>query len=164
MTIIQSKIQSLVLNFIDCLMSNEAYQLEVPRNEGILSESNKCLIRSFDNPVTARKYCQLLSIAALIGEMDATSRHISQRDLYYALKLMFKSQRGNIVFLEDCLCGFFEIPFIHTSFITESNTMILECGLLLGLKRHEMRILTSARGKITVSTPQAKSHFPPTLL
>ena len=25
--------------------------------------------------------------------------------------------------------------------------MILECGLLLGLKRHEMRILTSARGE-----------------
>lgn len=93
MSIIQSKLQSLVLNFIDCLIDNEAYQLQVPRNEGILNE-NRCLIRQFDNPATARKYCQLMSIAALIGEMDATSRHISQRDLYYALKLLFKSQRG----------------------------------------------------------------------
>jgi DNA topoisomerase VI subunit A len=93
MSVIQRKIQSLVLNFIDCLVESEAYQLEVPRNEGVLTD-NSCLIRAYDNPTTARKYCQLMSIAALIGEMDATGRHISQRDLYYALKLLFKSQRG----------------------------------------------------------------------
>lgn len=45
-------------------MDDEAYQLSVPRNEGILSDE-RCLIRQFDNPATARKYCQLMSIAGL---------------------------------------------------------------------------------------------------
>ena len=103
MSIIQSKIQSLVLNFIDCLASNEALQLEVPRNEGTLSR-DKCLLREFDNPATARKYCQLISIAALIGELDSTSKHISQRDLYYALKLLFKSQRDFVKHYISLLC------------------------------------------------------------
>ena len=104
MSVIQTKIQNLVLNFIDCLMENEAYQLEVPRNEGVLS-GDRCIIRSYDNPTTARKYCQLMSIAALIGEMDATSRHISQRDLYYALKLLFKNQRGSYILKFNFSCS-----------------------------------------------------------
>mmetsp|Transcript_528 Transcript_528/g.1240 ORF Transcript_528/g.1240 Transcript_528/m.1240 type:complete len:108 (+) Transcript_528:287-610(+) len=94
MSLIETKIQALVLNFIECLVEGEAYQLEIPRNNAALS-NEKCQIRSFDSPATCRKYCQLMSIAALISEIDATSRHISQRDLYYSLKLLFKSQRGS---------------------------------------------------------------------
>lgn len=100
MSLIQTKIQNLVLNFIDCLVSNEAYKLEIPRNESVLND-NRCLIRSFNDPVTSRKYCQLMSVAALIGEVDATGRHISQRDLYYALKLLFKSQRGLLLLIDS---------------------------------------------------------------
>lgn len=101
MSSIQAKMQTLVLNFIDCLVENKVYNLEVPRNETILSDS-RCQIRAYDNPATARKYCQLMSIVALIGEMDATSRHISQRDLYYALKLLFKNQRGCSAIMPSC--------------------------------------------------------------
>ena len=93
MSLVQNKIQSLVLNFIECLISDQAYQLKVPRNEGVLND-NSCQTRAYDKPSTCRKYCQLMSIAALVGEMDATSRHISQRDLFYALKFLFKNQNG----------------------------------------------------------------------
>ena len=96
MSVVQTKIQCLVLDFIDSLVMNEAYQLEVPRNDSVLSDE-RCQIRAFDSPSTCRKYCQLMSIAALVAEIDATSRHISQRDLYYALKLLFKNQRGQSV-------------------------------------------------------------------
>lgn len=40
------------------------------------------------------------------------------------------------------------VLFEHVVLLTESNAMVLECGLMLGLKRHEMRILTSARGLV----------------
>ena len=105
---VQQKIESLVINFIDCLGAHQAYKLEVPRNAAVLNDSRP-LIRDFSNPTSSRKYCQIMSIAALISELDATSRHIAQRDVYYALKFLFKNQAG------ICVCLLFnEIPLILT--------------------------------------------------
>ena len=74
-----------------------------------------------EKPATSLRYTQTLSVARIVLELTKHGKTMSQRDVYYSLKSIFKSQ-------------------------TESNQTILELGLMLGLKRHEMGIYPAAKG------------------
>ena len=79
--------------------------------------------RSFDTLETAKKFTQLIAIAGVVSELIPTDQEISLRDVYYALKPLFRTQ-------------------------AQCNGRILELGTLLGLKRYDMGIVPSAKGLV----------------
>lgn len=72
---------------------------------------------------TSRAYTQIIAVAVLVMELIKSNRSMSQRDVYYSLKSLFRTQ-------------------------AESNGIILELGLMLGLKRHEMGIYPASKGLV----------------
>lgn len=78
---------------------------------------------AIDDPRTTRQFAQLYSVAALVMDLLASGKTMSQRDVYYSLKSLFSTQ-------------------------AKSNATILDLGLILGLKRHEMGIHAGAKGLI----------------
>ena len=74
---------------------------------------------------TSHKYSQCVAVSKIILELQTSNppRTMSQRDVYYALKSMFRKQ-------------------------AECNAIILDLGLMLGLRRHEMGILAQAKGLV----------------
>lgn len=73
-------------------------------------EPEKIISRSLDRATTSKSYAQMLAVLGLIAELLLCSKTISQRDVYYALKHMFRNQ-------------------------SECNKIILDIGMLLQLKR-----------------------------
>ena len=69
------------------------------------------------------RYSSTVKLGGVIATLEKENRYISQRDMYYSLKFLFKSQN-------DC------------------NRLILQIGKVLNLKRHEMRIIPSSRGYV----------------
>lgn len=78
---------------------------------------------AIDDPRTTRQFAQLYSVAALVLDLLTSQKTMSQRDVYYSLKSLFTTQAS-------------------------SNATILDLGLILGLKRHEMGIHAGAKGLI----------------
>jgi DNA topoisomerase VI subunit A len=98
---------------------------------------------SFLRSNTSESYTRILAVLALVAELLACNNYysvahsiiaitsllctfidgntISQRDVYYSMKYLFKTQK-------------------------ECNATIIDTGLLLGLKRTEMNIVPSSRG------------------
>jgi len=76
-----------------------------------------------DKPSSSRRYMQVMAVAALVMRLTVERKTMSQRDVYYTLKSLFLKQQ-------------------------ECNTIILDLGQLLGLKRHEMGIYPTSKGLI----------------
>ena len=76
-----------------------------------------------DKPATSLKYAQVVAVAGIVLSLTRCGKSMSQRDVYYSLKTLFCKQY-------------------------ESNAIILELGLMLGLKRHEMGLYPAAKGLI----------------
>jgi meiotic recombination protein SPO11 len=79
--------------------------------------------RSLQSTTTAKMFAQIIAICGLVAELIDTGKEISLRDVYYALKHLFKTQ-------------------------AECNNSILEVGMLLGLKRYDMNIVPSSKGLV----------------
>ncbi len=92
---------------------------------------NGCMTRCFTHANTSLRYVQTLSVLSIVGELCIDSngyvldkpRIMSLRGVYYSLKHLFICQA-------DC------------------NSVVLDVGRILDLKRHEMGIVPVARGKI----------------
>ena len=79
--------------------------------------------RSLHSTTTAKMFAQIIAICGLVAELIDGRKEISLRDVYYALKHLFKTQ-------------------------AECNNSILEVGMLLGLKRYDMNIVPSSKGLV----------------
>lgn len=96
--------------------------------EDVLEIGESCFMkrRSLENSASAKSYTRLIAILGVIAELLGTGRTMSQRDVYYTLKFLFKNQ-------------------------SECNLSIIELGQILNLKRHEMGIVPASRGYIAGS-------------
>ena len=68
--------------------------------------------KALENTMTAKSYTRLIAILGVVAELLGTGRTMSQRDVYYTLKFLFKNQ-------------------------TECNASIIELGQVLSLKRRK---------------------------
>jgi len=134
------KIGRLVRIFVTRLARGKLLEIVVPTSatslefSGVISMSNKkkqregvsktMKTKKMDCISSVRSYAQLMAVASLVTELIVTRKTMSQRDVYYALKHLFKRQN-------------------------ECNTTILELGLVLGLRRHELNIIPISKGLVT---------------
>ena len=137
------KVVELARRFLSSLGENDLLKIKSSRmpfydsTKGIVRRRNP-VVKSLSRIESAKSYCQLFALAALVIEIIScmseicslsfhslcfannidlktkrkAKRTISQRDAYYTLKHLFKSQ-------------------------AESNAAILELGLILGLRRRK---------------------------
>ena len=78
---------------------------------------------AIDDSRTTTQYTQLFSVAALVMDLVKNHKTMSQRDVYYSLKALFPCQ-------------------------AKCNSIIIDLGMILGLRRHEMGIHASSKGLI----------------
>ena len=87
-------------------------------------DNNKTQKRVFGYAPSSRAYTQIFAIAGLVAELNYFKKTMSQRDLYYSLKFLFRDQ-------------------------SECDVRLLEFGALVRLHRYEMGIVPSSKGFIS---------------
>jgi DNA topoisomerase VI subunit A len=132
------RLEELVIQFVSSLCEGKLLELQIPRISDfdiIHSEDYHEPVlgvhRTLQSPDCSRRYSQFFAVTALVSELLASifasadtkfltfliaKKTISQRDVYYVLKGIFKTQK-------------------------ECNSIIIELGLVLGLKRCKNNIL-----------------------
>jgi DNA topoisomerase VI subunit A len=112
---------------INELSGGRVLDLVIPRRDNLSDALNEHEmdvggeIRSVSLLTDPEHYAKILTVVGQVAELVAMSKTISQRDVYYSHKSIFNNQ-------------------------TDCNRIIIEVGLLLGLRRHEMNIIPATRG------------------
>lgn len=87
------------------------------------SSKKNCTTLRLTDLQTSRSLVRFLAVLSVVNELSVCGRTMSLRDVYYAEKSHFSSQK-------------------------QCNNTILSVGMVLGLRRHEMGIVPAARGLV----------------
>mmetsp|Transcript_11922 Transcript_11922/g.18026 ORF Transcript_11922/g.18026 Transcript_11922/m.18026 type:complete len:363 (-) Transcript_11922:117-1205(-) len=127
-----TQIEKLISTFLHHLVNNTIMSFNIPRGDSIddiyqldcdQTSENNHIVRRLEKVESSRKYAQMFAVVALVAELISVNKTISQRDVYYTLKTIFRNQK-------------------------ECNSIVIEVGLVLGLKRHEMGICPASKGYV----------------
>ncbi len=92
-------------------------------NKTISTISTSRELMSVSKPEACATFTQMLSVAASVTELISTEKTMSLRDVYYSNKHLFQSQQ-------------------------QSDTIVLDLGRTLGMRRHEMGIVPASKGLV----------------